>query len=83
MEKDTLNDIIEQLLVLKDDTSVPKNIRTKIDETLRTLQKEGEVSLRVHKALNVLAEISDDNNIQAYTRTQVWNIISLLESSIS
>jgi len=27
-----------------------------------------------------LDEVSDDNNIQPYTRTQIWNIASMLEA---
>ncbi|MBU0461926.1 MAG: UPF0147 family protein, partial [Nanoarchaeota archaeon] len=38
-----------------------------------------ELSIRINKALSELDEISDDTNLQAYTRTQIWNIASMLE----
>jgi len=32
------------------------------------------------RATQLLDEISDDSNMPVYTRTQVWNIVTLLES---
>ena len=75
-----LNDIISVLSELMEDNTVPKNIKQKIDSIIRSLKDESDLSLRLNKALNVLDEISDDNNIQPYTRTQIWNIASMLES---
>jgi len=71
---------IDALNELKDDNTVPKNIKQKIDEIVGDLSGELEVSIKVNKALNMLDEISDNNNIQPYTRTQLWNVVSLLES---
>ena len=64
---------------LKDDVTVPKNIRTKIEKVLELLNDKTEVQIKISKALNELEEIADDVNLQSYTRTQVWNVISLLE----
>jgi len=71
---------IEALDDLRQDTTVPKNVKQKIDEIISGLKSKQEVSIVVNKALNDLDEISDNNNIQPYTRTQIWNIVSLLES---
>jgi uncharacterized protein (UPF0147 family) len=38
------------------------------------------MSLRVDKAQQELEEISADANLQPFTRTQLWNIVSLLET---
>jgi len=43
------------------------------------LNGKTDLSIRINKALNELDEIADDTNIQSYTRTQIWNIVSLLE----
>ncbi|AJF61151.1 TPA: hypothetical protein HA239_05165 [Candidatus Woesearchaeota archaeon] len=75
-----LEEITEILQELLDDTTVPKNVKTKIQQIIDSLNQKTELSLRVNKALSLLDEISDDNNIQPYTRTQIWNVASILES---
>ncbi|MCK5468863.1 MAG: UPF0147 family protein, partial [Cyclobacteriaceae bacterium] len=30
-------------------------------------------------AISILDEVSNDTNIQPFTRTQIWNLVSLLE----
>ncbi len=79
MEKE-LADVISYLNDLLNDTSVPRNVKTKIEGIVRSFQDKAEISLRINKALSVLEEVCDDNNIQTYTRTQIWNAVSMLEA---
>ena len=75
-----VKDIIDVLLEVSDDNTVPKNVKAKMDIVVKILNDEAcELSVRVNKALNEFEEIADDANMQAYTRTQIWNIVSLLE----
>jgi uncharacterized protein (UPF0147 family) len=74
-----LQSIIEALKELTNDSTVPRNIKSKVDSVVRCLSEESDLSIRVNKALGELDEISDDSNLQAYTRTQIWNITSMLE----
>jgi len=39
--------------------------------------------IRINKALHELEEIADDINLQPFTRTQLWNIVSILEKIIA
>ncbi|PIN72797.1 hypothetical protein COV21_01025 [Candidatus Woesearchaeota archaeon CG10_big_fil_rev_8_21_14_0_10_45_5] len=72
--------VLELMKELENDSTVPRNVKAKIANAEKALSEDAELSLRVHKALNELDEISDDANMQPYTRTQVWNIVSVLES---
>ena len=74
-----LDAVITGLSEIKEDVSVPRNVRTKIESVLNTLKEDIELSIRINKTLSELDEISNDVNLQPYTRTQVWNAISLLE----
>lgn len=75
-----VQDIIDALSEVSDDNTVPKNVKAKIESAIKILGDESaELSVRVNKALNEFEEIADDANMQTYTRTQVWNIVSLLE----
>lgn len=76
---DKLKDIIEALNEMMTDGIVPKNVKTKLQSTLDILNEDIEISLRVNKALNELDELTDDINVEAYTRTQLWNLVSMLE----
>jgi uncharacterized protein (UPF0147 family) len=77
---DRLKDVLDALEELKSDSTVPKNIKSKIELIIDSLQEAQELSIKVNRALNELDEISDNCNIQPYTRTQIWNVVSLLES---
>ncbi len=73
---------IDELNELNGDPTVPKNVKTKINEIIKTLKEENDKSVAVHKALNDLEEASSDLNIEAYTRTQLWDVASILEKSV-
>jgi hypothetical protein len=75
--------IIAELNELLEDASVPKNIKENIERVIKTLNEDGDPSVKVSKALNELDEVSNDINMQSYTRTQIWNIVSMLEKIIS
>jgi uncharacterized protein (UPF0147 family) len=76
-----LSEAFAALQELREDNTVPRNVKSKIEEVQKILQANTDISIRVNKALNELEEISNDTNMQPYTRTQVWNVISLLEKA--
>lgn len=70
--------LIEQIV---NDRSVPRNIRTKCQESIEILKDEKQdIAIRINTVISNMDEISNDPNIPMYTRTQVWNIVSILES---
>lgn len=71
--------IVISLNEIHDDGTVPRNVRAHIQDIISTLKNETEISIKINKALNTLGEIANDTNLQSYTRTQIWNIMSLLE----
>lgn len=80
MTEDSLKPIIESMEEFAEDSSVPKNIKIKISGIITELKKDSDLDIRINKALQELEEISDDSNLQSFNRTQIWNLISLLES---
>jgi uncharacterized protein (UPF0147 family) len=82
MDEEKIQDVILALKDLLADETVPKNVIKKIQATIDMLEnQEEELSIRVHKALNELDELADDTNMQPYTRTQIWNVVSALEAA--
>lgn len=81
MDSDEMMDILDSLDELKSDSTVPKNVKLKIDEIISTLKDEKtDISIRVDRVQQELEDISSDSNLQAFTRTQLWNVVSLLET---
>ena len=78
---DQINDIVDAIEELLGDNTVPKNVKKKLETISAALKEDGEdMSIRINKALSELDELSDDTNLESFTRTQIWNIASMLES---
>ncbi|MAG78667.1 hypothetical protein CL616_04865 [archaeon] len=76
-----MNDLIEQLVEILEDNSIPKNVRSKIQGAMDALKEEDkEDGFKANKALQELDEIADDANIPSYIRPQIWNVVSQLET---
>ena len=77
-----LDQVVELLEELQEDTSVSKNVKLKIQSMKEELQaaNDSNMSLTVNKILSDLEDISSDVNIPMFVRTQLWSITSLLES---
>lgn len=73
--------IIRSLSQIVEDRTVPKNIRRGCEECVSTLKDEEEdLSIRINACISTLDELSNDPNIPSYTRTHIWNIVSMLEA---
>jgi len=78
MDLETVNNLIEEI---KNDRTVPRNIRTLIAEAQKDLNDEKhDIVTRITAAISILDEVSNDVNNPPYTRTQIWNIVSMLET---
>jgi len=74
--------IIEVIAVLKElaeDSTVPRNIKTKLQSIVLALDNEIEAPLKLSKALNEFDDIINDVNLEPHTRTQIWGVVSSLE----
>ena len=64
-----------------EDTSVPRNIRTRVkeaqDKILNELEKK---DIRITTSIYILEDISNAVNMPTHTRTEIWQIISELEA---
>jgi hypothetical protein len=84
-EVDGMSDVeiveINKLLdEINEDRTVPRNVRLLVVEAKKHLNNEKEdMAVRINSAVSILDEVSNDPNIPTYTRTQIWNIVSLLE----
>jgi len=76
---DTIKQVIYALQELAQDSTTSKRVKERVSSTLKVLNDDTDTSIKVSKALHELETIADDINVQSYTRTQIFNIVSLLE----
>lgn len=77
---DSLAQILFAIQELQEDSATPKNIKLKLSNAVTILGQNAEMSTKISKALGELEELASDHNIQSHIRTQIFNIVSLLES---
>ena len=78
MDLETINRLLDEI---NEDRTVPRNIRALIQEAKSDLgDTEKDMTVRISSAISLLDSVSNDPNIPIYTRTQVWSIVSMLES---
>jgi uncharacterized protein (UPF0147 family) len=76
-----LNQVIEVLDQLAEDTSVPRNIRRGATQAKEKLLNQNDaLDFRTASAVMILDELANDPNIPLHGRTLIWNIISQLET---
>jgi hypothetical protein len=77
-----LEPIIKLLTGIIDDRTVPRNIRAAAEEARKEITEgdDDKWDLRLSTAISILDDITNDPNMPMYTRTQIWNIVSMLEA---
>ena len=68
------------LSLISEDRTTPRNIRRAAKEAFDILElTDQSQAVKAAQAINILDDISQDPNMPPYTRTRIWNIVSLLE----
>jgi uncharacterized protein (UPF0147 family) len=79
--EETIIQIKQQIDILLNDNSVPRNVKNALQEAKSSLDKEDEsYAVKASSATYKIDEVSNDINLPPYARTIIWNILSLLES---
>jgi len=79
VEKDLreIHGLMENILA---DTTIPKNIRKAIADAKERIEGDEEVTVKISAAIYLIESISDDINMPPHARTQIWGLMSALES---
>ena len=68
------------LNMIADDNTTPRNIRRTAKTASDMLEDEKlSIAARAANVISILEEISQDPNMPMYSRTRIWNAISVLE----
>jgi uncharacterized protein len=77
---DDMEVVIDLMEGVIEDTSVPRNIRKAVEDAKQKLEGEKDSGVSVTSAMYLLEDISNDINMPSHTRTEIWQIISELET---
>ena len=78
---ENIKECLELLFEILEDKSVPRNIRVTCEKTKDVLLSAGDEKVKIDTAIQNLDLLADNVQVPTYTRMQIWNIVSLLESS--
>jgi len=75
-----VNQAMSIMNMVADDNTTPRNIRRTAKQASDILLDESlSMAARAANAIDILDQISQDPNMPMYTRTRIWNVISVLE----
>ena len=75
-----ISQIVESMDVLMGDNTIPKNIKKAVSDAKQKLITPGDPVFRSSSAVYTLENVSEDINLPMHARTQIWNIVSSLET---
>ncbi|MDA1197377.1 MAG: UPF0147 family protein [Nanoarchaeota archaeon] len=78
-QEESVKEVIENVEMIVEEPSMPKNLKIKLNALKETFVQGGEISITTNKALAELDDIANNPNLDQHIRTQIWNIVSLLE----
>ncbi len=82
VDKNKLKEVMDDLLLIDQDLSVPKNVRVRIKKAISILSNDEEknINIKIDRSLQELGDVAEDPNLPQYTRMQIWSVVSQLES---
>ena len=83
MNKKALDEILavaDHMKSIGQDSTVPRNIRFALLEAAGKIASASEMDVEIGSAIYRMEDIANDINMPSHTRTELWNIISSLES---
>ena len=81
--QEQVSNLITIIESLKEDTTLPRNIRRSLQEAIMHLKSNDEPLVMVGAAVYVIEGLSEDINMPPHARTQIWNILTALESVLN
>ena len=80
MDKDSIMGLLQQIVI---DRGVPRNVKTSIEESIKLLESGCPESEKYSSLISLLDDASNDPNISIPARTNIWNLVSILEDAVS
>ena len=73
-------DILADIDFLLGDRTIPRNIKKALTEVKTKVEKEYSNQKEITEAIYIVDDISNDINLPLHAKTDLWNLLSKLES---
>ena len=74
---ENLNELIVLINELTEDRAVPRNVKDQLKSITEILSDESrEKNISINEAKDMLSELSEDQNLQTFSRTQIFLLCS-------
>ena len=70
---------INDLIKILENRGVPRNIKLSLEDSINTINNLESEDEKISCIISVLDDASNDPNLSSYARTQIWNMVSVLE----
>ena len=61
------------------DKGIPRNIKPTLEKSLIVLKERCSIEEKISSIISLLDDVSNDPNMSAYARTQIWSVMTALE----
>ena len=78
--EEKIHQIVTLISMVLEDMSVPRNVKRAMEDARRRLNAKEDPVVRAGGAIYSLEGLSEDVNLPPHARTQIWQILSALES---
>ncbi len=78
--ENSLVDALSMVDELINDNNVSRSVRETMRGVMDILNEDSELPVKCDKAIQLLT-LNDDPNIDSFTRTRIWSILSMLEAA--
>ena len=79
--KQSMKEAIDTLNQITSSNSTPKTIKKSVTDLIVDLNNpEYSLSVRAANTISLLDDVTQDPNMPSYVRTQLWQVVSKLES---
>jgi len=78
IENEQITNIIMSLEEIYEDSVISKSVKIKLEEVINLLKTRND-PLTINKSIDELEQLTNEYHLESFTRTQIFNIISLME----
>ncbi len=76
----SVKEVLEEVEMIESDFETPSNVKQAMKKIKEILNNSSfDVAIKSDKCISLLEELQEDPNIEAFTRTNLWNLMSTLE----
>jgi len=76
MKQPNILGVLDNILL---DKGIPRSIKVTVEKSLGSLRANCSVEEKISNIISVLDDVSNDPNVSAYARTQIWSALTVLE----